>query len=151
MKKISTFVLFLLLIFSFNKASASDSLFEDLLNLDDWIYIYDLSLSKIDDYNFNDYSLNNIYVTYKEYDAIFKDEIIFAYNNGDYDEYKMNSIVKNYNTFVYNTNKFFYYLNLVDKNNTLKNDKNIQNAISKHYKSVKSSYVKVKNLLKIEE
>jgi hypothetical protein len=35
MKKIATFVLSMILVFSFSKTFASDSLFEDLLNLDD--------------------------------------------------------------------------------------------------------------------
>jgi hypothetical protein len=141
----------MILVFSFSKTFASDSLFEDLLNLDDWVYIYELSLSKVDNYSFSDDSLRNIYETYKYYDSITKEEIIRAYENWDYDEYKMNGIVRNYNTFVYNTNKFFYFLSTVDWNNSLKNDKNIQKAILKNYKAVKSSYSKVKNLLKVEE
>lgn len=151
MKKIATFVLSMILVFSCTKTFASDSLFEELLNLDDGVYIYELSLSKVDSYSFSDDSLRNIYETYKYYDSLTKEEIIRAYENGDYDEYKMNWIVKNYNTFVYNTNKFFYFLNMVDNNPELKDDKSIQNAILKNYKSVKSSYNKVKNLLKVEE
>lgn len=150
MKKISTFVLLLLLSLSFNKSFASEWLFEEALNLNYWPIMYEFSLSEVNEYNFKDKTLKNSYEELKKLDSLAKVEIMKAYQNWDYDYYTIKSVVKNYNDFIYNSNKFFYFLWMVDSNNKLKSDKEVQDWILKHYKDLNASYDKVKNLLKIE-
>lgn len=150
MKKISTFVLLLLLSLSFNKSFASEWLFEEALNLNYWPIMYEFSLSEVNEYNFKDKTLKNSYEELKKLDSLAKVEIMKAYQNWDYDYYTIKSVVKNYNDFIYNSNKFFYFLWMVDSNNKLKSDKEVQDWILKHYKALNASYDKVKNLLKIE-
>lgn len=150
MRKISTFVLLLLLSLSFNKSFANEWLFEEALNLNYWPIMYEFSLSDVKEYSFKDKTLKNSYEELKRLDSIAKVEIIKAYQNWDYDYYTIKSVVKNYNDFIYNSNKFFYFLWMVDSNNKLKNDKEVQDWILKHYKALNASYDKVKNLLKIE-
>lgn len=150
MKKISTFVLLLLLLLSFNKSFASEWLFEEALNLNYWPIMYEFSLSEVNEYNFKDKTLKNSYEELKKLDSLAKVEIMKAYQNWDYDYYTIKSVVKNYNDFIYNSNKFFYFLWMVDSNNKLKSDKEVQDWILKHYKALNASYDKVKNLLKIE-
>lgn len=150
MKKIATIIIWLTTFFSIANITNADEegAFEKLLNLNNWPFIYELSLPKLDNYNFKDASLRKTYTTFKKYDQIARNEIISKYDEWLYDYYTMKWIVRSYGNFIYNNNMFFNYLNMVDKNSYLKNDKITQDYVLKYYKATAESYQKVEDLLK---
>lgn len=149
MKKIFLLIVTSFLIFSSVLTSlANDWLIEELLNLDKWTFSYELELKKLDTYTFKDKRLTKLYNNLKNYDKIIRKSLIKSYDEGRYDTYKMNWIIKNYTQFVSYANDFFYYISMWDNNKKLLDDIEMQEAILYTYKNTKEYYTKVKNLLK---
>ena len=94
-------------------------LIENLLNLEYGPITYELTLESLDRYSFRDVKLKRVYTDLVKYDSLTRTAIIDAYKEWSYDYYTTNGLVKNYSNFVYHTNQFFYYLNLIDKKKSL--------------------------------
>jgi len=147
MKKIYILIISIFFIFSIQNINAKEWIIEDLFNLNYWPMIYDLSLEKLESYNFTDSTLKNIYNKFKTYDNLIRNEIIDKHKIWEFDFYTTNWIIKNYKTYVYYTNEFFYLLSLVEKNPSLKEDVEFQIQFLKTYKNSALYYQKVKNLI----
>lgn len=152
MKKIILVIIAIFSLFSIeNNVFANNTyqkwLIENLLNLEYWPLTYELTLEKLDRYSFKDPSLKRIYADLVKYDSFTRTAIIDAHKDWVYDYYTTNGIVKNYSNFVYYTNSFFYYLSLIDKNKTLENNHEIQDAVLSNYKNSQSYYKKVQSLI----
>lgn len=147
MKKIFIGIITIFFVFSIENTLANENwLIEDLLNLNYWPMIYNLSLDNIDTYNFENKNLRKSYTSMVQYDTLIRDEIITQYQLWTYSYETTNGIIKNYKNFVYYTNQLFYFFNQVEKYPYLKNDFEIQDGILRNYKSAASYYKKVKNL-----
>lgn len=147
MKKIFSGILTIFFIFSIQNVYAKESwLIENLLNLNYWPMIYDLSLETLDTYSFKNESLKNTYSTFVNYDSLIRNEIITQYKRWTYSTATTKWIIKNYKNFVYYTNELFSLFKQVEKRPYLKDDVDMQDAILKTYKNSASYYKKVKNL-----
>lgn len=156
MKKIIAFIITFLSFFSIQNHSnaydtKTDGLINSLLNLDNWPLLTELNLSILKSYTLKDTLTRKTYITFKEYDTLIKSQIMKAYTEWIYTTTTMNSLVKNYNNFVYYTNKIFYYLNILDKNPTAKNNTEVQSGLLNAYKNSKIYYNHVKNNLQIQK
>lgn len=148
MKKIFFVIITIFLIFSTKISLANENwLIEDMLNLNYWPMIYDLSLDSLDVYSFENEDLQKSYSKMVNYDKLIRDEIILQYRKWNYSTQTTNWIIKNYKTFIYYTNQLFYFFNLIEKNPELKYEMDIQDWIIKNYKNVSNYYKKVKRLV----
>lgn len=146
MKKITSFIITLIVFFSSLSISFAEEWYiERLLDLNYWVEQYNINLSSINYIHFNDAKYNNIYNELKTIDSILRNEFMKKYRNWEYKYYQTNWIIKNYNYFVYYTNKFFFYLKMKESN---KNYKELDTAIINSYRNMRSSYTKVKNIVK---
>lgn len=148
MKKFYLIILSIFLFFSTLNANAKqEDLIEQMLNLNFWSQVFELNLKQLNNYNFKDVRLKKLYNTLKSYDRSIRKSVIKAYQNDDYDYYTINWIIKNYTQFISYTNDFFYYISLTDKDKSLLNDTEIQNAILYTFKNSNEYYKKVKRLI----
>ncbi len=148
MKKFTKAILFIFLIFSIENTYASnDWILEELLNINYWPVSYDLSLEKLDNYNFKNKTLAKKYSDLVKIDDIIRQQVINKFQNDDYSYTTTNAIVRNYKDFIYYTNNFFYFLSVMDKNPSLKSDVEIQAWLLESYKESVNSYKKVKRLI----
>jgi len=149
MKKIIFSIIFVSSIFSIVNITKANSrwIIENLLNLNYWPEIYNLSLETLDTYYFNDNYLKQVYSNTKSMDSLVRKKIIDSYKNGVYSYTTTNWIINNYKKFIYYTNKFFYYLSLVDDNHSLRKDKEVQSWLLRSYENSRIYYKKVKYLI----
>ncbi len=152
MKKIILLIIAIFSLFSIENNALAKNISQNgfigsLMNFDVGPVSYELSLEKLDTYSFRDAQLKSIYTDLVKYDRLTRSAILSAYAEWSYDYYTTNGIVKNYSNFVYHTNNFFYYLSLIDKNKTLENNHEIQDAVLSNYKSSQSYYKKVQSLI----
>lgn len=148
MKKFTKAILFIFLIFSIENTYASnDWILEELLNINYWPVSYDLSLEKLDNYNFKNKTLAKKYSDLVKIDDIIRQQVINKFQNDDYSYTTTNAIVRNYKDFISYTNNFFYFLSVMDKNPSLKSDIEIQAWLLESYKELVNSYKKVKRLI----
>lgn len=153
MKKIFLSIITIFFVFSTVSSvhAGGNGVLEDLLDLNFWPMEYELSLGNLDTYNFKNYSLKKTYSSLVWYDRLIRNEIVNEYEAGTYSTATANGIVKNYKSFIYYTNKMFYFLYLVERNPSLKDDFEIQNGILRNYKLAASYYKKTKNLIQDKE
>ena len=145
MKKITLFFVSLFTLLHFSSTYAEEWYIEQLLDLNYGIEQYELDLRELDYIYFNDSKYNYVYNELKRVDSILKTEFMNKYRSWEYEYYQTNGIVTNYNNFIYHTNKFFFYLKMKESN---PNYWEINTAILHNYRSMKSSYSKVKNIVK---
>jgi len=146
MQKLSSLIIILFLVFFLGKINSTSADFiEDTLKMD----------TKLEEINFEFYFLENPRLNskknQKQYYKInrlnnkIKIALIKKYKNNEFGYYQMQGIIKNYNNFIYYTNKYFKEL----KNKELYwNTKEIESNIYKNFRDMKSSYSKFKNLVK---
>lgn len=145
-------IIAIFILFSTLSVQANETgILEDLLDLNYGPMEYELSLDNLDTYNFKNYSVKKTYTFMVKYDHLIRNEIVNQYEAWVYSTATANGIVKNYKSFIYYTNKLFYFLSLVDKNPSLKDDFEVQNGILKNYKLAASYYKKTKNLIQDKE
>ena len=85
---------------------------------------------------------------FKETDRLLKDKIISKYRVWDFSYYRVNDIISNYKNFVYYTNKLFYYVSLKESNPSFKE---VDIAILKNYRKMRTYYEKIKILISRNE
>lgn len=145
MKKINYLIITFIIILNINNTYAKDWYLENILDLNYWIVEYKLNLSNIDYIYFENIKYNQIYKKIKQVDSLLKNEFIKKYRKWKYEYYQTNWIITNYNNFIYHTNMFLKFLNIKEKNH---NYREINSAILKSYTDMRSSYKKVKNIVK---
>ena len=146
MKKIILSIITFCFIFSsLSITFAEEWYIERLLDINYWVEQYNLKLSNIYYIHFNDEKYNRIYNELKTIDSILRNEFMKKYRNWEYKYYQTNWIITNYNNFIYYTNKFFYFLKLKEQNS---NYKELDPAIISSYKNIRSSYIKVKDIIR---
>jgi hypothetical protein len=146
MKKIISIIITLTLILSsLSTTFAEEWYIERLFDLNYNIEETNLNLSKINYIHFNEEKYNRIYNEFKTVDSILKKWFIKNYREWNYEYYQINWIVTNYNNFIYHTNQFFFFIKLKEQNNNYTEN---NTAIIRSYTNMRSSYNKVKNLIK---
>ena len=145
MKKISKFIIPLICFFSIvNNTFASQWYIEKLFDLNYWIEKFEINLPKLDYIDFNKKSTSNKFEKFKKINKSLKKEIISKYRNNEFDFYKTNWIISSHKKFVYYTNRLFYYISLKEK---WYKYEELDDAILKSYKEVRTYYRKIKNLV----
>jgi len=148
MKKIFNIILAIFLIFSIKNTFASSQNLEDVLNLDIWPANYTINLAKINNFSFKTKALSDKHEKVKNIDKTLKKIIIQKFNNWDFSENKTNSLIKNYSNFVYYVNDFFYYMKIIDNNESMKNNIEVQKWILDSYKNMKIYYKNIFNIIR---
>lgn len=151
MKKIFKTIIAIIFILSIENAYAKNWLIEDVLNLNYWPTIYELTLDNINTYSFKNSKLKNSYEKMVQYDNLVRENIVSEYEKWTYSTQTINWIIKNYKSFVFYTNQMFYFMNLVDKNKNLWKEEDIQNGILKNYKNASRFYKSTKTLINQKE
>lgn len=146
MKKIITIIISTIFFFSsMTNTFAKEWYIEKLLDLNYWLEEHNLELAKINEITFSNPEYNKIYNQLIISDRILKDEFIKKYRKWEYTYYQFNWIVSSYKNFIYNTNRFFYYLKIEEQNN---NYEEMDKAIKNSFLNMRSSFIKMKNLVK---
>ncbi|MDP2090329.1 MAG: hypothetical protein Q8K30_01915 [Candidatus Gracilibacteria bacterium] len=146
MKKIITIIISTIFFFSsMTNTFAKEGYIEKLLDLNYGLEEHNLELAKINEITFSNPEYNKIYNQLIISDRILKDEFIKKYRKGEYTYYQFNGIVSSYKNFIYNTNRFFYYLKIEEQNN---NYEEMDKAIKNSFLNMRSSFIKMKNLVK---
>lgn len=146
MKKIISIIITLTLILSsLSTTFAEEWYIERLFDLNYNIEETNLNLSQINYIHFNEEKYNRIYNEFKTVDSILKKWFMKNYREWNYEYYQINWIITNYNNFIYHTNQFFFFIKLKEQNNNYTEN---NTAIIRSYTNMRSSYNKVKNLIK---
>lgn len=144
MKKIIFTIIMIFFIFS-NNVFAKEGLLEKTLDLNYWPESFKLNLETLKTKKFKNKQLNNIFYKIKNIDTILRKTFITKYRKKQFSYYQMNDIVRDYNYFIFHTNKFFYYYDLKEK---FWNDGEINDAILEHYTLARQYFYEIKNDLK---
>lgn len=143
MKKIISFIITFSIFFSsLNITFAEEWFIEKLLDINYWVEEYNLNLSNLNYVSYNNSKYNNIYNELKTADSILRSEFMRKYRNWEYEYYQTNWIITNYNNFIYYTNKYLYYKKISESANDYTE---LDTAIIRSYRNMRSSYIKVKN------
>ena len=145
MKSLTKIIISIIFLFSIvNTTVASQDYIEKAFNFDSWVEQLNLQLSTLDKYSFKTQKLTTLYYQIKRADDYMNTSIIEKYNSWEFGYYQTNWIIKNYNTFIYHVNQFFYYMWEKEKNPAY--IVWYDDEIMKQYKSMKIYYAKVKTL-----
>lgn len=147
MKKIIAIILFLFLFSIVNFANASEGYIGRLLQINVWPEAYDLSLVSIDDINFISSENQEVFNNFKLSAEILRAEILRQYEAGNISYYTMQGIIKNYKSFVYNTNKLFNYIAIKEARPYYEE---ADRAIKKYYSEVRIRYNRLSYLVNMK-
>jgi len=134
-----------LLLSSMSSTFAEEWYLETLLDLNYWVEEHNIEISELDYIYFNNDLYNQVYNEVQNIDRVLKNEFINKYRNWEYEYYQVNWIIQNYKNFIYHTNKFFFYLQIEENHS---NYKELDTAILRSYRNMRSSYRKVKNIIR---
>lgn len=144
MKKLIYTILTTFLFFSIvNISVASEWYMEKILDMAYWVEELKLKIYNLDPVYFTDQNSQNLYNNFRAADNTMREQIWTLYKAGQFDYYRMNGIIDEYNLFLYHTNRMFYYLSLKARIY----DKQLDNAIANNYELSRSHYERVKFLL----
>lgn len=143
MRKIFNIIISFIVFSIFSFTNASEWLLEQNLDLNYWPESFELSLSTIFNYKFNNKNNQNTFINFQYLNNALRENLIKANQEWKFSSNKINWLVREYNLFVYHTNKLFEYISIKEKNPKY-SDTNI--AISKNYKSARSYFEKLKNI-----
>ncbi len=146
MKKITNLIIFFSLIFSsLSTTFAEEWYIEKVLNLNFAKQEYSINLEKIEYVNFSTSYNKRMYDNIKKANNTLKDSFIAKYKSWEYEYYQINGIIKNYSNFIYHTNNLFYFLKIRERGCDYKE---LDTAIIRSYTNMKSSFTKVRNIVK---
>jgi hypothetical protein len=117
---------------------------EKILDLNYGIEEYKFQVNEIRYVYFYNKNSQNLYDSFRSTEQALKEEFLRKYKNNEIDYYTMNGIVKNFNLFVYHSNKMFEYLSMKEYSNY----KELGTAILKNYENSRWYFYKTKNLMK---
>lgn len=152
MKNLVYIILYIFIFFSIKNESIANYAWENnkewyiekLLDLNYWIEEYNFQITEIKNIYFSDKNTQILYNSFRNWEKTLKDEFIRKYKKWEIDYYTMNWIIKNFNLFVYHTNRMFYYISLLE----IRGDyKELDNAIIKNYENSRSYFNKTKLLI----
>jgi len=143
-KKFIQFIILLIMFFSIEKISFINADYiENILNLKTWVEEIQLDLHELNNPHLNNLKLQKQYKSLKKATYIIKKSIIIQYKNNEFWYYQTKGIIRNYNYFIYYSNK--YFSNLKNKEiywNTVETRFFIQTSLQ----NLISYYNKFKNL-----
>ncbi len=117
---------------------------ENILDLNYWIEVLEISKINTHNYYFNNYQTYRIYNAFKATSRVLKNEIIRKYRDNTIWYYQMKWLITNYTNFIYYTNKYFFFMK---QKEIYSNDKIINNAIIDNLTQAKSYYMRMKFLI----
>ncbi len=149
--KVKKYILVILTIFlTFSIVSSSfakeESYIEKLLDLNYWVEKFNINnLEKISYIKFYDSATQKKFDEFRRVNEILKNELIRLYKNWNLDYNSINSIIVNYNNFIYHTNKMFLYKSIKEIRPSYSE---LNYAIEENYTYARGYYFKVKNIVK---
>lgn len=143
MRKISSIIISFIVFSIFSFTNASEWLLEQNLDLNYWPESFELSLSTIWNYKFNNKNNQNTFKNFQYLNNALRENLIKANQEWKFSSNKINWLVREYNLFVYHTNKLFEYISMKEKKPKYSD---ADTAISKNYKSARSYFEKLKNI-----
>ncbi len=147
MKKIISLIIISLVSFSSVSlvfAEVEEWYIEQLLQIRTWVEWFNIERAKIDDFQFINPTIANIYTEFKKANRILKDEMMKQYDEWELTHTQINGMIINHKGFVYHTNKLFYYLSMKEKWQAYGSE--IDNAITNSYIGLRSNYARLKAL-----
>lgn len=146
MKKIINIIIITIFFFSsFKYTFAQEWYMEKLLDLNYWVEEHKIEITKLESIYFNNPEFSIAYDELRGMDRVLKDEFLKKYRNWEYTYYQINWIITSYNKFIYHANKFFNLLKIEEQNPDYEE---IDKAILNSYTNMRSSFRKVKNIVK---
>lgn len=147
MKKIVSSILmisYIFSIFAFSSVNASSRWYIDmLLDFPYWVEEMAMNVEEINYIYFFEEDSQKLYDNYRIAENVLKNEVVNLYKNDVLDYYTMNWIIKNYNLFIYHTNKMFYYIQTKE----VRYDNQLNKIILEHYELSRQYYNTVKHLI----
>ncbi len=148
MKKIiySLIILSSVLLSSIFSVNARDDYVENFLKISSSPEIYSLEhIPSLFPHSFPNPYIQKKYNDFIAIDKILRYEFLRQYKLWEITEYQMRDIITNYTDFIYYTNRAFYYISLEEK---WSRGKEIERAIYNAYSSMRTSYQRIKNIIK---
>lgn len=143
MRKIFSIIISFIVFSTFSFANASEWLLEQNLDLNYWPESFELRLTTVWNYNFKNKNNQNTFTNFQYLNNALRENLIKANQEWKFSSNKINWLVREYNLFVYHTNKLFEYISIKEKNPKYSD---ADTAISKNYKSARSYFEKLKNI-----
>lgn len=143
MRKIFSIIISFIVFSTFSFANASEWLLEQNLDLNYWPESFELRLTTVWNYNFKNKNNQNTFTNFQYLNNALRENLIKANQEWKFSSNKINWLVREYNLFVYHTNKFFEYISIKEKKPKYSD---ADTAISKNYKSARSYFEKLKNI-----
>lgn len=145
MKKILSIIIFIVIFSIPNFANAGEWYIGQLLQFKVGPEAFTMNLAKIKNVSFIDPDTQEVFDSFKETSELLKNEILNRYENDEFEYYTMQWIVSNYNSYVYYTNKLFYYLSLREQYSDL--DSETEYGVSKNYSKARNYFKRLKYLI----
>ena len=143
MRKIFSIIISFIVFSTFSFANASEWLLEQNLDLNYWPESFELRLTTVWNYNFKNKNNQNTFTNFQYLNNALRENLIKANQEWKFSSNKINWLVREYNLFVYHTNKLFEYISMKEKKPKYSD---ADTAISKNYKSARSYFEKLKNI-----
>lgn len=143
MRKIFSIIISFIVFSTFSFANASEWLLEQNLDLNYWPESFELRLTTVWNYNFKNKNNQNTFTNFQYLNNALRENLIKANQEWKFSSNKINWLVREYNLFVYHTNKLFEYISIKEKKPKYSD---ADTAISKNYKSARSYFEKLKNI-----
>jgi uncharacterized protein YjbI with pentapeptide repeats len=143
MKKIIFNIILFLSIFSIVNLTNAD-FFEQTLDLNNWLENINFHTVKLTNFNLRDKVKQRQFEKIKKVNPLIKKAILRQYNNKKFNYYQTQSIIKNYNNFLYYTNKYFEALK--DKE-IYWDTKEVNRSIYYNFLNMKFYYIKFKDAI----
>lgn len=143
MRKIFSIIISFIVFSTFSFANASEWLLEQNLDLNYWPESFELRLTTVWNYNFKNKNNQNTFTNFQYLNNALRENMIKANQEWKFSSNKINWLVREYNLFVYHTNKLFEYISIKEKKPKYSD---ADTAISKNYKSARSYFEKLKNI-----
>ena len=147
MKKIISFIIISLMSFSSANhlfAMESEGFIERTLQLRTWVEWFNIERAQIDEFQFINPVIWDVYTEFKRADRILRDEMMKQYAEWNLEYNQINWMITNHRKFVYHTNKLFMYLSMKEKWQA--SGKEVDNAIANSYIQLRSYYARLKTL-----
>lgn len=143
MRKIFSIIISFIVFSIFSFTNASEWLLEQNLDLNYWPESFELRLATVWNYKFNNKNNQNTFKNFQYLNNALRENLIKANQEWKFSSNKINWLVREYNLFVYHTNKLFEYIYMKEKKPKYSD---ADTAISKNYKSARSYFEKLKNI-----
>lgn len=145
MKNILSIIIFISIFSIANFANAWEWYIEELLQFKVGPEAFTMNLAKIKNVSFIAPDTQEVFDSFKKTSELLKNEILNRYENDEFEYYTMQWIVSNYNSYVYYTNRLFYYLSLREQYSDLESE--TEYGISKSYSKARTYFKRLKYLV----